>query len=252
MSPLEKTSANNVKIQLWEKLELECGKNDNTGIYFARVQDLSNGGILIDRPIWLSGEPTFNPDEYFLVTVMREDGAYRFNGRIIKSYKKGDKQFYVIKHPDKLYRHQRRGYVRVEIDMNVHFKLLNDVLDSKISLEESKEYVACSINLSASGILINSLKVLDKGDMVALYLKEKSLRMEYPVFGIVRRIVDAENNRIQAGIEFITAEELEKQFDAEQLKRLPDSIFSFTDRRRQALVQFVFNYQIKLRQKGLI
>lgn len=252
MSPLEATSANNVQLQLWEKMELEFGKNRNTGFYFARAEDLSNGEILITRPIWLSGEPAFNPSENFIVTIFREDGAYRFNAKIIRSFERKGKHYYAIKYPERFYRHQRRGYVRVEIDVIVHFKILNDVLTGKTAYEDAKEYMASSINLSGSGILINTLKVLKQEDMAALTIRSESLNMDFPIFGIVRRIVDAENNRINAGIEFITSEVLERQIDAKQLKKLPDAIFNFSERRRQILVQFIFNYQIKLRQKGLI
>ena len=107
MSPLEATSANNVQIQLWEKMELEFGKNQNTGTYFARAEDLSNGEILITRPIWLSGEPSFDPSQNFIVTIFREDGAYTFTGTIIRSFKKKNKTYYAIKYPERLYRQGR-------------------------------------------------------------------------------------------------------------------------------------------------
>jgi c-di-GMP-binding flagellar brake protein YcgR len=252
MCPLEATSANNVQIQLWEKMELEFGKNKNTGICFARAEDLSDGEIMITRPTWLSGEPSFDPSQNFTVTIFREDGTYRFAGTIIRSFKKKNKTYYAIRYPDKLYRHQRRGYVRVDIDAVVYFRILNDILLGKIPYEESKEYIASSINLSGSGILINSLKVLNSDDFVALLIRDRSLNLDFPIFGIVRRIIDADNSRLNAGIEFLTAEVLEKQINSKQLNNLPHTIFNFTERRRQVLVQFIFNYQIKLRQKGLI
>jgi c-di-GMP-binding flagellar brake protein YcgR len=252
MSPLEATSANNVRLQLWEKMELEFGKNKKTGVYFARAEDLSDGEILITRPTWLSGEPSFDPSQNFTMTVFREDGIYRFTGTIIRSFKKKNKTYYAIRYPERLYRHQRRGYVRVDIDVVVYYRILNDILLGKTTYEESKEYLASSINLSGSGILINSHKVLSTDDYIALVIRDRSLNLDFPIFGIVRRIIDADNNRLNAGIEFLTAEVLEKQIDSKQLKNLPDTIFNFTERRRQVLVQFIFNYQIKLRQKGLI
>lgn len=252
MSPLETTSYNKVNLQLWEKMELEFGKKDNTGLYFSRVQDFMPEGIVIDRPLWLSGEPTFDPKEPFLASIFRDDGAYQFNATIVKTYSKGSQKLYVIKYPNRLYRRQRRNYCRVESNFAVHFRLLEDVFKGKIKYEDSREYYGTTINVSASGILINTLKVIEKDNLIALILNEKEIGIDYPLIAVVRRIEDLPENRINAGIEYLTGEASRKIVGVKQKKNLPKMLFKFDEKERQRLVQFVFRYQIKLRQKGLI
>jgi c-di-GMP-binding flagellar brake protein YcgR len=217
MSPLETSSFNKVNLQLWEKLELEFGKNNNIGTYFSRVQDFRPDGIVIDRPLWLSGEPSFNPEESFLVSIFRDDGTYQFNATIIKNFSKGKQKLFVLKYPETLYRRQRRNYCRVE-----------------------------------SNFAVNTLKVIKKENLIALTINNKEIGIDYPVVAIVRRIEDLPENRINAGIEFLTGEAARKFVSLKQEKSLPRMLFRFNEKERQRLVQFVFGYQIKLRQKGLI
>jgi len=252
MSPLETSSFSKVNLQLWEKLELEFGKNKNIGTYFARVQDFRSDGIVIDRPLWLSGEPLFNTKEPFLASIFREDGAYQFNGTIIKKFSKGKQKLFVIKYPETLYRRQRRNYCRVESNFAVHFRQLENVLNGKIKYEDSKEYYGTTVNVSASGILINTLKVIKKDNLIALTINNKEIGIDYPVMAIVRRIEDLPENRLNAGIEFLTGKAARKFVGLKQEKSLPKMLFRFNEKERQRLVQFVFGYQIKLRQKGLI
>jgi c-di-GMP-binding flagellar brake protein YcgR len=252
MSPLEMTSFRKVKLQLWEKLELEFGRNRNIGMYFARVQDFRPDGIVIDRPLWLSGEPTFDAKEPFLASIFREDGAYQFNARIVKTFKKGNQKLFVIKYPETLYRRQRRNYCRVESNFAVHFRLLRNVLNGRINYEDSKEYYGTTVNVSASGILINSMKVIKKDDLIAMTMNNQEIGIDYPLMAIVRRIVDLPEGRINAGIEFLTDEAAREIVGSKQEKKLPKMLFRFNERERQRLVQYVFGFQIKLRKKGLI
>ena len=69
---------------------------------------------------------------------------------------------------------------------------------------------------------------------------------------IVRRIENLPEERIKAGIEFLTDEAARKFVGLKQEKSLPRMFFRFNEKERQRLVQFIFGYQIKLRQKGLI
>jgi len=252
MCPPETTMFNKVKLQLWEKLELEFGKDENTGRYFARVQDFHPDGIVINRPLWHSGEPTFDPNQPFQATIFREDAAYRFNATIIKSFIRDKQNLYVIGYPDELFRHQRRSYCRVDANFAVHFRLLERVHQKEIAYEDCREYFGTTINISASGILINTLKVIKQNDLIAITLNEKGIGITYPIIAVVRRIEDAQDGRINAGIEFLTGDAARKFINPKLEKKLPKVLFRFDERERQRLVQFVFGFQVKLRQKGLI
>ncbi len=252
MSPLETASTSKINLQIWEKLELQFGSEKESGQYFARVNDITSEGIVIDRPVWLSGEPVFSTAGRFIVTIFREDGAYRFNSRILREYEKEGRRYYILRPPEKLIRHQRRSYVRVGISFPVEFKILTDVIAGKTDFEHTREYAGSSINLSASGILINTLKLLEVDDLLAMKLKDNGIGFDFHFFAIVRRKEELPENRMNAGIEFIVCEDADKYLKPEEKKRLPKGLFVLNERKRQRLVQYVFNYQIEMRKKGLL
>jgi len=146
----EPTTLDKVELRLWEKLELEFGTEDNNGIYHARIQDILPEGIVIERPMWSSGEPLFSEHKPFRVTIYRNDGVYQFNGTIIDSYKKNDWQYYILRAPEQINHFQRRDFVRVEINFPVIFKRLNPFLEGKTEYDKLREYIGHSVNFSAA------------------------------------------------------------------------------------------------------
>ena len=254
MSPLEtRTIGENIKLQLWERLELQWGSDESKGIYSARVEDMRPEGIMIDRPIWMAGEPSFDVMEPFLVTIFREDGAYRFKTSIINSLSEKGRRYYIAEYPKSVYRLQRRGDCRVDVDFSVNFIILTKYLEGEYEIDDLKEYSGISINLSASGILFESKKVLGVDDLLAVSLIDAEMRIPHPVLGIVRRLVEAEReDRIRAGVQFIPLEDSAKIVKPEYQKKIPADLMKFDLKKKQKLMQYVFNYQVKLRQKGLI
>ena len=125
-------------------------------------------------------------------------------------------------------------------------------MDGQEEYENTKEFYSTAVNISASGILINTLKVIDIGDFVALVLRQPDIRINYPVIGVVRRIIEAEEDRINAGIEFLTRDQLDKLLNSAQMDKISEDLVRFDEKDRQALIKFIFTYQIELRKKGLI
>lgn len=254
MSQLEtRTLSENISLQLWERLELQWGSDDEKGIYSARVEDIRDEGILIDRPIWMSGEPAFDVMEPFLATVFRADGAYRFKTSIVKTLKDKGRRYYVASLPQNIYRLQRRADCRVVMELSINFSLIEKFLRKETELKDLKEYYGTTVNLSASGILFESKKVLNVDDLISIYLNNSEIGIAHPILGIVRRLVDInKEDRIQAGVQFIPVEDSYKLVKQEYQKRMPEYLKKFDKKKKQKLMQYIFNYQVKLRQKGLI
>jgi c-di-GMP-binding flagellar brake protein YcgR len=248
----ETTSLDKVGLRLWEKLEMEFGAEDKTGLYHARIQDILPEGIVIERPMWSSGEPLFSENKPFRVTIYREDGVYQFTGSIIDSYTKNDWQYYILRTPEKINRFQRRDFVRVEINFPIHFKKLTPLIEGKTKYEQIREYTGQSINFSAAGILITAPTYLEKGDLLELKIDESVFGSEFRMPGYVRRVFEESFRGLSAGIEFIISDEMNKYVKGNTREKLPKEILNFTLGERENLVQFVFNYQIKMREKGLI
>jgi c-di-GMP-binding flagellar brake protein YcgR len=141
----------------------------------------------------------------------------------------------------------------VDVIFSINFKLLEKYLKKEAEYDDLKEYYGTSINLSASGILVETKKVLSLGDLIAINLSDAEIGINHRILAIVRRLVEAEAvDRIKAGIQFIPVEDLNTIVKHDKRKRLSKDLLKFDLRKKQKLMQYVFNYQVKMRQKGLI
>jgi len=252
MSPLEAAPTQNIKIQIWEKLELECRKGDKKGIYLARVEDIVTDGLMIDQPHWISGEPLFGPNATFAVSVFREDGTYQYMGRILRQYIVGARHYYIINRPESFYCHQRREYVRINVFFPIRFRLLAPIVKGEVEYDKAREYIGTSVNFSASGVLVNTQKIVTANDLVVLDIMDKEFAFDNPVVAVVRRVTDLPDGKINAGMEFIISENIFRHLTENQIKLLPPNIFHFNEKKRQELIHFIFRYQVKQRKKCLM
>jgi len=251
MSPLELTEQGKIDVKLWEKIELEFKAEDKVGIYTARVEDLAGNDIIIDRPIWKSGDEIFSNSKTFTVTLFRDECAYRFESCFSDRIKLGNRKLYVFCKPEYIFRVQRRRHVRIDVCIPVNFELLEDLLqDSNGSIQTAK-YSGTSFNFSASGMLLNTDCELKTGDLLAFTVDKEKIKFDFPVLAVVRRLIELPDNRVNAGIEYVAVEQAERFLGTELLSRIPEYLLQFNEQRRQNLIQFVFYYQVNLRKKGL-
>ena len=251
MYPLELTEQDKLEIKLWEKIELEFKQGDKVGIYTARVEDLADGDIIIDRPVMKSGDETFKSSGNFTVTLFREDCAYRFDSKFADHIKLGNRKLYVFQKPEYIYRVQRRRHVRIEVCIPVKFEMLDDLIEKKQNSSRIVRYKGNAVNFSASGMLLNTDSALKTGDLLAMTVDQKKIKFDFPILAVARRVIDLPDNRVNAGIEFIAREQAERFLGAELMARVPEYLLQFNEQRRQNLIQFVFYYQVNMRKKGL-
>ena len=91
-----------------------------------------------------------------------------------------------------------------------------------------------------------------KGDLLLLNLSEyDKLEMPRLVSAVCCRIVRMEEGRY-AGVEFILDRSLAKHFSELELTVLPSQVKGFTPAVQNRLVRFIFEQQVKDRQKGLL
>ncbi|UCD17625.1 MAG: hypothetical protein JSV44_01620, partial [Candidatus Zixiibacteriota bacterium] len=85
------------------------------------------------------------------------------------------------------------------------------------------------------------------------------IRMDHPgkmgmpgLVAVVCRRICKINKDIFAGVEFITKEHLSDFFSKSERRRLPSQVAQFTGRVQNKVVRFVFDEQVKERQRGLL
>jgi len=239
------------QLKVWEKLRLVVGEGSQAGIYEARVEDFINGGIVITSPEFISGHSLLRNGVAVTVQITREDAAYQFNSMVRQQPGDAAKRI-ILTPPRHLQRIQRRQFARIEYSSRItlaHIKPDQDWVEfpSRINWVEG-----CIIDVSAGGVLLSSDCVLPKG---ALALMKMSLfaeaGLDEHVFGVCRRLCTLDG-KARCGLQFLLVHELKEFFPATDLRRIPGDLLRFEVHAQDRLVNFLFQKQIELRQKGLI
>lgn len=131
-----------------DKLELKISRGDYKRIFEVRVQDISEDGFSIDRPII---DPVIFPSRVGLevdVILSREDAAYSLTTTIIEELRRKKIPLLKLAFPTEVVRMQRRMHFRLDVSLPIFYKLEPD--EEK---ETNPEYQKGTIiNLSAGGV----------------------------------------------------------------------------------------------------
>lgn len=132
----------------------------------------------------------------------------------------------ILKKTDDIDRIQRRRYFRLQVNKKIKYKVLKEIEDE---YKEAKFRQTIALDLSGGGLLMVLKEDLNLKDILLFNLNIEGLN------GLVRgRIVRIKHNKDgyskTAGIEFI------------EMKR----------KKRDKIISFLFNYQRKLRRRGMI
>ena len=239
------------ELRTWDKLRILVGEDRDAGQYVARVEEIINGGVIITHPEFVSGNTLLRNELPIIVQIAREDAAYQFHSRI-RLQGSGATRRFILTPPRGIKRVQRRMFARVDFTTRVEYTLLptgNDKMDWEHNEGWSESN---AVNMSAGGLLIMSDDALRTGMLVALRIGEFRRTDLPPDFlAVCRRAFSSEGQRY-AGLEFILVGELGRHLSRGDISRLPEAYKLFDRRMQDRLVNFLFQKQIELRQKGLI
>lgn len=239
------------ELRIWDKLRILVGDERDAGVYVSRIEEIINGGIIITHPEFVSGNSLLRNDLPVIVQIAREDAAYQFHSCIRVQGAETSRRF-ILTPPRGLQRVQRRMFARVEFPTRVMYAPLP--ADSKWQNWE-KNGVWCetnAVNLSAGGLLMESSEDMRAGMLVALRISElHQADLLTDFLGVCRRSFLSEGKRY-AGFEFIPGSDLGRYLSRGDISRLPAKYKQFDRRTQDRLVNFLFQKQIELRQKGLI
>ena len=247
--PSAKTKNENF-VNIWDRVEIVLNEADKKGVYVSRIEDIGNDFIIASRPDFVGGTGLLRDNSQVYVQYKKPDALYRFaaNLKLLPGHIDGMVRLSSL---GEIERVQRREFVRIEKGINLKYSVLKSST-SGFLLDQLTWHKSRSRDISAGGILIKVNSDIKEGDIFLIRINE------YDVMGIPRFICAVCRRKITiddfeyAGMEFIPRNDLAMHFRPEEAKRLPSSAKRFDDKIQNKMVHYIFDEQIKERQKGLI
>jgi c-di-GMP-binding flagellar brake protein YcgR len=238
-----------------EKLDLHLRRDEKNYTFFSRVVEHTSTHILIEYPVAVEGGGVLMVGDWVHVSFTRDDAAWAFMTRIVAKIR-GNQPLMKLAPPEKIERHQRRRYVRVDWPSAVSWWPIhqpysnpkpNDVIGGEAN--------GSIINISAGGVLIAGDHPPPVGEYIILMPKAKDWPLDGSLVGKIvwREHLPPEHKyQMYAGVDFRDHAEFTRSWNSGHLVELPDHLVLLTPAVRQRLMQFVHHLQIELRQKGLL
>jgi len=241
--------AQNLKI--WEKITIIVGEEETVGIYHSRVEDFCAEGVFITNPTMIGGDTLLRNNLLVSVQIIREDAAYEFQS-VIGRIEQNNKSRVALTSLTALRRVQQRLFVRLELRSPATYAFLSQLI-GRSNIEQSLKWEQAELlDISGGGAL---LTVNENTEPNVLLLFQsvlfKELGMPECIVALARRCA-SQQKQLVLGVEFIIAEELSSFLNNDTLDQLPSSCRRFDHVIQNKLVNYVFQQQVKLRQKGLL
>ena len=244
------TSGKKRPLDLWDKIEIVIERDGQQGLYITRVEDIGPNKIVAAKPEFVEGNRLLTENAAVYVQFRKPDAMYRYPARIKSIPGKNDNAVELLL-LGKMERVQRRNFVRIDMKIGLKFSILKKTEISDKLLEPCWRD-SFSRNVSAGGMLMNVGEDIVEGDILMVRIGDNN------VTGLPRlltvlccRIVSLREDRF-AGVEFIKNENMHLYFTPKEISSLPSQIQQFDNNVQNRMVRFVFEQQLKERQKGLI
>jgi c-di-GMP-binding flagellar brake protein YcgR len=238
----------NLPLDIWERVEIVIGDDKSQGLYVSRIEDFNAQGFLITKPDWVRGGKGLTTTADVFVQYKKPDAMYRFAARM-KPYRSGEGQLFQIYSIGRVQRVQRRQFVRIEYSTRLKYAPVKVDCDFKEELVWEQTFTG---DISAGGALIASQSEIDIDDILILkFVDHGKLGIPRFILAVCRRKIKCDNKEY-IGLEFVLKDNFDNYLTAPQLEKLPPEIYEFDDRTQNRLVRFVFEEQVRERQKGLL
>jgi len=243
------TSTSNA-LDIWDKIEILIERDGEKGLYITRVEDIGSGKIVASYPEFVEGNSLLTDNSDVYVQFRRPDAMYRFPAKIVLARGRGGDKV-ELHQSGKVNRVQRREFVRIDMKLDIKFYRLK-IATERDCLQEPNWRESFSKNVSAGGMLMWVGDEVEKGDILMLKIGDYySINMPRMLSAFCCRTITI-NDRQFAGVEFIRRERLPEHFTPDELAELPSGIAKYDTQMQNKMVRFVFEQQLKERQKGLI
>lgn len=211
------------KIEVNQKFELIVEEGPYKGNYLSQVADITDDVIKVTVPL-VHGEIIplrLNQDVLMYFTGVQ--AAYSYKTKIIGREEEGVVPLLHLAIPEEKYRIQRREFFRLEVREKVIYRILDDSLEPVSEFKETH-----TIDISGGGVKMFINEPVQKGMFLELFLQIPGLENVAIISQIVN-IFDVEAG-LPVGIKFIEIDEYIQE----------------------EIISWLFDYQRKLRQRGLL
>lgn len=211
------------KIEVNQKFELIVEEGPYKGNYLSQVADITDDVIKVTVPL-VHGEIIplrLNLDVLMYFTGVQ--AAYSYKTKIIGREEEGEVPLLHLAIPEEKYRIQRREFFRLEVREKVIYRILDDSLEPVSEFKETH-----TIDISGGGVKMFINEPVQKGMFLELFLQIPGLENVAIISRIVN-IFDVEAG-LAVGIKFIEIDEYIQE----------------------EIISWLFDYQRKLRQRGLL
>ncbi len=236
--------------QLWEKVELTIERNDKKGNYVTRIEDITDDSLIASKPSYVSGHQTLMSECNVRIIFLRPDAMYSMPASL--SELPGGRDGLVKLHQfGRIERVQRRNYVRVNVKLKLKYSPLKTAEGGGL-IDELNWHDSVTKDLSAGGMLMEVGDGIKKGDVLLVRIGR------YEDMGIPRMLsveccrVARHEDITLAGVKFLKLEDMSNCFSSAELQKVPQMIRKFDDRAQNRLMKFIFEEQVRERQKGLL
>ena len=211
------------KIEVNQKFELIVEEGPYKGNYLSQVADITDDVLKVTVPL-VHGEIIplrLNLDVLMYFTGVQ--AAYSYKTKIIGREEEGEVPLLHLAIPEEKYRIQRREFFRLEVREKVIYRILDDSLEPVSEFKETH-----TIDISGGGVKMFINEPVQKGMFLELFLQIPGLENVAIISRIVN-IFDVEAG-LAVGIKFIEIDEYIQE----------------------EIISWLFDYQRKLRQRGLL
>jgi c-di-GMP-binding flagellar brake protein YcgR len=243
-----KTKTENRKsLNLWDRLELKLQEDDQSSTFITRIENISGENFTVECPVRISGQLSLRVGQSLEITYEKGNEAYLFRAGVV-SIDARNENATVIKQLSKTEITQRRKFVRIDIQGQVQFRVL-DLKSDDYGQAERLESGAL-LNISAGGILLCSTAKTNEGDYLLLNFKLRYHEKLENILGVVKR-AEAQQKDSLIGVEFLTKDRLALPEHSHIANFLPPFASYFDDQLERHIVQYVYNQEVAARKKKL-
>ena len=217
----------NIKFIINSKLEVSW----NDGYYKSNIEDVNKQLISISIPIKEGQYIPLRIGEMIEVIYYFENDIYKFYTKVVNRKIDGIPVI-EIEYPDKVFKIQRRKFVRVPIVCNVVYSKIGAKQENgnivKLSPDKVKDFKGIMVDLSGGGMRIKLKEKLNLGDIISvdMPLGEDTLKVK----GEIVRVEYDEINKLHVcGMDFKDLEE----------------------RAREKLIRYIFQIMRDRMRKGI-
>ncbi len=235
-------------LNLWDRLELKLQESEQSATFITRIENIARDTYTVECPVRIAGQLTLRVGQTLEVTYEKGNEAYLFTAGVV-SIDARNENATTIKQLSKAEPTQRRKFVRIDIQGQVQFRLI-DLKSDDFGQAEKLESGAL-LNISAGGILLCTTAQIKQGDYVLLNFKLKYHERLENILGVVKR-AEKQHKDSLVGIEFLTKDRLALPEHAHIAMYLPPLATYFDDELERHIVQYVYNQEVAARKKKLV